>query len=297
LYGQSPQRIQWLKDFMSQAPAFHELQPLGDDKGRFLLAKPGEYYLLYCSDRRNHTLTLAGNLPYKLDVVDPWEMTVTPAGTAPAGEFSVAAPQADMAFRFTPYRPGEKLRPEARLTASVTEGTAPVEVRFGSTGDGKKRWDFGDGAASDEPNPTHVLPVRWPYGLLLTPATGGVPVGVVIPMVQRWSDAVTEAKAGDKGAQPSTGTLAGRCALRSHPPALSVGSSTDRSRRQSDDNSPGSTRRPSVLECACRREAPMFRRHGECGRSKIVPFSARYRRGTAHAITSSFNRDPTGSAG
>ena len=33
---------------MAQAPPFHELQPLGDDKGRFLLAKPGEYYLLYC---------------------------------------------------------------------------------------------------------------------------------------------------------------------------------------------------------------------------------------------------------
>jgi len=175
LHGQSPQRIQWLKEFMSQAPAFHELQPLGDDQGRFLLAKPGVYYLLYCSDRRNHTLTLAGNRPYKLDVVDPWEMTVTPVGTAPAGEFSVAASQAEVAFRFTPYQPGEKLRPEARLTASVTEGIAPLAVQFGSSGDGKPRWDFGDAAASDEPNPTHVFaqPGLYSVTLTVTDADGG----------------------------------------------------------------------------------------------------------------------------
>lgn len=125
LHGQSPQRIQWLKRFMAEAPPFHELQPLGDDKGRFLLAKPGEYYLLYCLDRRNQTVTLAGDRPYKLDAVDPWDMTVTPVGTAPAGEFAVSSPKRDLAFRFTPYQPGEKLRPEARLTASASEGAVP----------------------------------------------------------------------------------------------------------------------------------------------------------------------------
>ena len=33
LHGESPQRIQWLKDFMAQAPPFDELQPLGDRSG------------------------------------------------------------------------------------------------------------------------------------------------------------------------------------------------------------------------------------------------------------------------
>ncbi len=113
-------------------------------------------------------MTLAGDRPYKLDVVDPWEMTVTPVGTAPAGEFSVSAPKADMAFRFTPYQPGEKLRPEAKITASVTEGVAPLEVRFGSSGDGKTQWDFGDGAVSDEPNPTHVFEKPGLYSVTLT---------------------------------------------------------------------------------------------------------------------------------
>ncbi len=168
LHGQSPVRIRWLKDFMSKAPAFHELQPLGDDKGHFLLGKPGEYYLLYCPDRRNQTLTLAGDRPYKIDAVDPWEMTITPVGTAPPGEFAVSSPKPDLVFRFTPYQPGENLRPEARPTASVTEGLPPLEVRFGSAGDGKTRWDFGDGTASDEPSPIHVFEKPGLYSVTLT---------------------------------------------------------------------------------------------------------------------------------
>ncbi len=133
LHGQSPKRIQWLKDFMAKAPAFHELRPMGDDKGFFLLARPGEYYLLYCPDQRSRTLTLAGDRPYRVDAIDPWEMTVTPAGTAKPGEFTVSAPKPDLAFRFTPYGPGEKMRPEARPTASVTEGQ-PLLAERGPVG-------------------------------------------------------------------------------------------------------------------------------------------------------------------
>ena len=55
--------------------------------------------------------------------------------------------------------------------------------------------------------------------------------------------------------------------------ALSVWSSTNQSRHQSDDNSAGSTRRHSVRECARLSEVSMFRRHGERGRSKTLAFS------------------------
>ncbi len=175
LHGESPQRIQWLKEFMAQAPPFHELQPQGDDKGRFLLAKPGEYYLLYCVDQRAHQVRLAGDRPYKLDAIDPWEMKVDPVGTAAAGEFTVSAPKPDLAFCFTPYRPGEKLRPEAKITASATEGLPPLTVRFRSAGSGRSRWDFGDGATSDESAPTHVFqkPGLYSVTLTVTDADGG----------------------------------------------------------------------------------------------------------------------------
>jgi PKD repeat protein len=84
-------------------------------------------------------------------------MTVTSIGTATPGEFTLAAPKPDMVYRFTPYQPGEKLRPEAKLTASASEGTPPLTVRFTSSGDGRTRWDFGDGTTSVERNPTHVF--------------------------------------------------------------------------------------------------------------------------------------------
>ena len=102
LHGESPKRIQWLKDFMAKAPAFHELKPLGDGQGTFVLAKESEYYLVYCPDQRSRKVRLAGTRPYKLDLIDPWEMTVVPVGTASPGEYTVTAPKPDLAYRFTP---------------------------------------------------------------------------------------------------------------------------------------------------------------------------------------------------
>ena len=39
LHGESPRRIQWLKDLMAAAPPFDQLQPMGDDQGRAILAQ------------------------------------------------------------------------------------------------------------------------------------------------------------------------------------------------------------------------------------------------------------------
>lgn len=100
LHGQSPKRIQWLKDLMAQAPPFHELQPMGDDKGRFILGKPGQYYLIYCLDSNPQVINLAGQRSYKVDMIDPWEMTVAPVGMAQGGEYTVTPPRPDVVFRF-----------------------------------------------------------------------------------------------------------------------------------------------------------------------------------------------------
>jgi hypothetical protein len=142
---------------MAQAPAFHELQPTGDGKGTFVLATEGEYYLAYCLDQRSQRVRLAGSRPYKVDLIDPWEMTVSPVGTASAGEYTFSAPKANQVYRFTPYQPGEALRPEARIIASVTEGLPPLQVQFASTAGGRVQWNFGDGTASQDAKPTHVF--------------------------------------------------------------------------------------------------------------------------------------------
>ena len=168
LHGESPKRIQWLKDFMAKAPPFHQLQPLGDDKGRFLLAKPNEYYLLYCLGGRPQTIQLAGTQPYKVDAFDPWDMTEWAVGTAQPGEFKTTAPRDDVVYRFTPYRPGEKLRPEVRPTASVTEGVAPLTVQFDSATSHHVHWEFDDGTRSAEPKPSHTFAAPGLYSVALT---------------------------------------------------------------------------------------------------------------------------------
>ena len=159
LHGESPKRIQWLKEFMAQAPPFHELKPLGDDKGRFVLAKAGEYYLVYCVNTRSQTtLELAGTRPYKVDMIDPWAMTLSPVGTARPGAFTVNSPTAHMVFRLMPYAAGEPLRPEARIQATPAEGLPPLAVAFKAVTDAAQaEWDFGDGGKATGPEAKHTF--------------------------------------------------------------------------------------------------------------------------------------------
>ena len=168
LHGESPKRIQWLKDFMSKAPAFDTLKPLGDDKGRFLLGKPGEYYLLYVLAGKPQTVQLSGERAYKVDAIDPWEMTEWAVGTAQPGDYKAAGARQDLVYRFTPYMPGEKLRPEARPTADKTAGVLPLVVKFASATEGRAQWDFGDGTSSTEQNPTHRFEKSGLYSVALT---------------------------------------------------------------------------------------------------------------------------------
>jgi PKD repeat protein len=157
LHGQSPPRIQWLKDLMKQAPPFHELQPLGDGKGRFVLAKPGAYYLFYASDSKAQTIPLEGERPYKVDLLDPWEMTISPMGSASPGNYTISSAKPDLAYRFTPYAPGEALRPEAKITAFVSEGVAPLTVTFSAPAGMRAEWNFGDGTQASGQRTEHTF--------------------------------------------------------------------------------------------------------------------------------------------
>lgn len=167
LHGESPPRIQWLVDVMAQAPPFDELKPLGNDRGRYLLAKPGQYYLLYCPDSQPQTVHLAGDRPYKVDVIDPWEMTALPLGTAQPGEYTVRPAKADLAYRFAPYASGEKLRPAVKISASATDGVSPLTVTFQSETDAAVAWDFGDGATSNDNPATHTFEEPGLYTVML----------------------------------------------------------------------------------------------------------------------------------
>jgi hypothetical protein len=168
LRGQSPQRIQWLKDLMATAPPFDEFQPLGDDRGRFILGKENEYYLAYCLAGQTDSLTLPGTQLWKVDVLDPWEMTEWSAGSAPGGRFLIAAPDQDRVYRFTRYAPGEPLRPVVQPTASVTEGIPPLTVQFQGGSEDHVTWDFDDGATSNDRAPRHTFEKPGIYNVALT---------------------------------------------------------------------------------------------------------------------------------
>jgi PKD repeat protein len=179
LHGESPKRIQWLNELMAQAPPFPELQPLGDDQGRYLLAKPGQYYLVYGLNTRPQTVELTGLRPYKMDLIDPWNMTIQPVGTARPGTFTVNSPRPDTAFRFMPYAAGEPLRPEARVQATATEGIPPVKVEFRALTDATQaEWDFGDGtkAAGREVQHTFVQSGVYTVTLTVTDQNGAAAV-------------------------------------------------------------------------------------------------------------------------
>jgi PKD repeat protein len=190
LHGESPQRIQWLKEFMAGAPPFDELQPLGDDQGRYVLAKPGQYYLLYSTGTNPQTIQLAGDRPYKVDLIEPWEMTNLPLGTAQPGEYTVQAAKADVAYRFIPYAPGERMRPEVKISASTVDGVPPLAVTFHSETDGAGTWDFGDGTTSTDNPAQHnfTQPGLYTVTLRVTDTDGGSAVDVVQIAVDRNSE-------------------------------------------------------------------------------------------------------------
>ncbi|TWU42692.1 PKD domain-containing protein [Novipirellula artificiosorum] len=175
LHGSSPQRIQWLKDFMARSPEFDSLKPLGNDQGDFLLANPGEYYLLYALAGTTPSVTLSGDRPYKVDAIGPWEMQEWPVGTADPGKYQVEPSGNDMVYRFVPYAAGEKLRPLAKPTADVSEGVPPLAVKFTSGIAAKVEWDFGDGSASHQKNPAHTFdqPGIYTVTLKVTDRDGG----------------------------------------------------------------------------------------------------------------------------
>lgn len=168
LRGESPARIAFLREFMADAPPFDTLKPVGDDAGRYILAKQEEYYLVYSTEAQNITVELSGDHPYKIDAVDTWNMKILPIGTAQSGEYTFTSPHVDFAYRFTPYTQGEKIRPEAKATSDIVKGSAPLTVNFSAEGNLTQSWDFGDGALSNESNPTHTYQNLGQYTAILT---------------------------------------------------------------------------------------------------------------------------------
>ncbi len=167
LHGESPARIAFLKRIIDPA-TFERLEPSKTASDARVLSKPGELYLVYFPSPETTDLSLLGPRPYKIDVIDTWEMTISARGTAQPGHFSFSPPTSGTLLRLSAYAPGEKLRPEVKATATPSVGTVPLTVRFSTDTAIKPRWSFGDGSESTESNPTHVYSKPGRYAAKLT---------------------------------------------------------------------------------------------------------------------------------
>lgn len=100
LHGQSPPRIAFLRKILEDAP------PEGiDSLSTYYLAagQPGQYYLFYFDSYQpaEYTFDLAEGVKYRADIIDPWEMTITPVAGSFEGKFTMKLPgKPNLAVRF-----------------------------------------------------------------------------------------------------------------------------------------------------------------------------------------------------
>ena len=91
LKGDSPKRIAFLRKILEEGPA-EGVNPLPD---KYLAAGvPGKYYLYYFDSHQpaEYEFDLAKGVQYKLEVIDPWEMTITPVPGVYEGKFTAKLP-------------------------------------------------------------------------------------------------------------------------------------------------------------------------------------------------------------
>ena len=190
LHGQSPARIQYMKDVIESLP-YQEMQPdFSSYPDVYILAKKGEYYLMYFASMKPVAIDLSGDGAYKLDGIDTWEMEALPLGSASVGEFTFTPPKQDYAIRLTKYAPGEKMRPEAKASADKTEGVAPLTAKFSTPWELECHWDFGDSGSSSERSPVHTFdkPGIYTVTLKVTDSDGVSGYTTLPVMVDRRSD-------------------------------------------------------------------------------------------------------------
>ncbi len=225
LRGQSPARIQYMKDIIEELP-YQNMQPdFSQHPNVCILAKPGECYLMYFASKKELKINLPDGRPYKVDGIDTWEMKTLPIGTASAGEFSFTPPKQDYAIRITRYAPEEKIRPEAKAITDKTEGVAPLTVRFSTPWKQQCHWDFGDSTSSAENSTIHTFDKPGAYMVTLTVTDEGGASGstTLLILVDRDSTEPVVKFGFNNGDDPAV-TLHGGKVTRSKDGAYNLGS-------------------------------------------------------------------------
>ncbi|HEX3878399.1 MAG TPA: DUF5060 domain-containing protein, partial [Bryobacteraceae bacterium] len=100
LHGESPQRIAFLRKILDGAPP----EGLNNLSNYYLGAgQEGRYYLFYfdVNQPAEYEFNLAPTADYRADLIDPWQMTITPIPGAFTGKFTLKLPgRPSLAVRF-----------------------------------------------------------------------------------------------------------------------------------------------------------------------------------------------------
>jgi hypothetical protein len=100
LHGESPQRIAFLRRILEEGPA----EGLNNLSTYYLGAgREGRYYLFYfdVNQPAEYTFELAQGARYRAEIIDPWEMTITPVEGTFEGKFTMKLPgKPHLAVRF-----------------------------------------------------------------------------------------------------------------------------------------------------------------------------------------------------
>jgi hypothetical protein len=95
LHGESPARLAFLRRILEEGPAGGHEPIDGFCDARFPCAgRAGEYYLSYFGihQPRQQSFTLPGDQDFQAEVIDTWEMTITPLPGAFAGRAVIELP-------------------------------------------------------------------------------------------------------------------------------------------------------------------------------------------------------------
>ncbi len=95
LVGDSPERIKYFRSVMEQAPInemspsiVHQSDPKNLQSNVYILSKPGKFYLVYIPEKdQTIEIDLTGTTPYKMDILDTWNMSMVEHRSAIPGAF------------------------------------------------------------------------------------------------------------------------------------------------------------------------------------------------------------------
>lgn len=102
LRGESPQRIAFLRQVIESGPARRGLLPMPNQRYPAAFSE-GEYYLFYFDSHQPAEMDfeLPNSARFQADIIDPWQMTITPVPGTKSGKFTLTLPgKPNLAVRF-----------------------------------------------------------------------------------------------------------------------------------------------------------------------------------------------------